>query len=92
MISRIEAIEHLKNAQRYEELHNTAKMKEKNLQVTQVFIDRLLDKEEEERRRVAMAKKIQRVFRCAVANPEYKMCKRRLQRECDDLNSHNTTT
>lgn len=32
-----------------------------------------------------MARKIQRVFRAVVADPEYQMCKRRLLREYDEL-------
>ena len=94
MLSRKEAIEYLKIARRNEVRHQNviegfediAKGgKERNLHISGDFLDRLLEEEMKDRRRVAMAKKIQRVFRAVVANPEYQMCKRRLLREYDEL-------
>ena len=89
MLSREKAIVYLKFAWR-NEIANLCSLeldmlKEQNVRVLEEFIDRLLEAELKERRRVAMAKKIQRVFRAVVANPEYQMCKRRLLREYDDL-------
>ena len=86
MLSREKAIEYLKIARRHEVHHDLDDWKEQYLQVSEDFLDRLLEAELKERRRVAMAKKIQRVFRAVVANPEYQMCKRRLLREYDELN------
>jgi hypothetical protein len=85
MLSRKEAIEHLKIARRNEVLYVLDEWKEENLRVSEDFLDRLLEAELKERRRVAMAKKIQRVFRAVVADPEYDMCKRRLLREYEEL-------
>ena len=84
-LSRMEVIQYLKIARQNEVLYIMDEWKEQNLRVSEVFLDRLLEEEFKERRKVAMARKIQRAFRDVMANPEYQMCKRRLLREYDEL-------